>query len=118
MGGERRKKSDGPPVAAKNQAAEMKTEGRRLLTDIRQQCHEPGALNGHLDCPLKGSAIAAAFAAEELALAGAHLLEALNIFVIDKGRPRAAFLGAEPAAILPPSSELFADHLIFALKYA
>jgi hypothetical protein len=105
-------------VAAKNQAAEVKTLGRRLLADIWQQCHEPGALNGHLDSPLKGSAIAAAFAAEELALAGAHLLEALNVFVVDKGRPRAAFLGAEPAAIFPSPSELLADHLIFALKYA
>jgi hypothetical protein len=93
-------------------------ENRGLLADIGKQCHEPGAFDGHLHGALKRSTIAAALAAKELALAGAHLLEALNVFVIDKGRPRTALLGAEPAAILPSSSKLLADHVIFALKYA
>src|SRR5262249_56887599 len=63
-----------------------------------------------LDGALEGGAVAAALAAEELPLAGTHLLEALHVLVIDEGRPRAAFLRAEPAAVFAPPPGLFADH--------
>src|SRR5262249_54008263 len=72
--------------------------------------HEPGALDGVLDGALEGGAVAAALAAEELALAGAQLLERLHVLVIDERRPRAALLGAEPAAVFPSPPELLANH--------
>src|SRR5262249_43099862 len=58
----------------------------------------------------EGGAVAAALAAEQLALAGAKLLEALHVFIIYERRPGTPFLGAEPAAVFPSPSELLADH--------
>src|SRR4051794_40281513 len=81
-----------------------------LLADVGQQRHEARPLDGVFDRPLKGRAVAAALAAEELALAGAKLLEALHVSVIDEHGARAAVLGAEPAAILPTPTELLANH--------
>ena len=83
---------------------------KSLLAHIRQQSHESCALDCVLDRSLERSAVAAALAAEELALTGTHLLQALYIFVIDKGRPRAAFFGAKPTTILTTPSQLLTDH--------
>jgi hypothetical protein len=66
--------------------------------------HETSPLDGILDGALKRRAIAAAFAAEKLALAGAHLLHALHVLVINERRAGTAFLGAETATILPATS--------------
>jgi hypothetical protein len=71
-----------------------------LLADVGQQRHEAGALDRVLHRPLERGAVAAALAAKEFALAGAHFLQALHVFVIDEGRSRATFLGAETATIL------------------
>src|SRR5205085_11043162 len=72
--------------------------------------HEPGPLDGGAEGPLVGGAGAAPLAAEELALAAAHLLEVDDVLVVDEGRPRAAFLGAEPTAVLLVPAQLLADH--------
>ena len=77
---------------------------------LREQGHEARPFDGVLDSTLKGSAVAAAFAAEEFALAGAELLQGLHVFVIHERRPRTAFFGAEPAAIFPAPPELLANH--------
>src|SRR5689334_9733571 len=81
-----------------------------LLADVRQQAHEPGPLDRRGQGPLVGGAGAGALAAEQLALAGAHLLQIGHVLVIDEGRPRAALFGAEPAAVLLVPSQLLADH--------
>jgi hypothetical protein len=81
-----------------------------LFADVREQGHEPGLLDGVLDGSLEGGAVAGAFAAEEFALAGAHFLQALDVFVIDECRSRATFLGAETATILSATSKLLANH--------
>ena len=73
------------------------------LPDIRHQRHEAGPLDGVFHCSLEGGAGAAPLFAIQLALARAQLLETLHVLIIDVGRPRAAFLSAEPAAIFPPS---------------
>src|SRR5437879_4913021 len=88
-----------------------------LLADVRHQRHEAGPLDRVLDRALEGGAVAAAFTAKELALAGAHLLHALHVFIIDKRGPRAAFLGAEPAPILAATSKLLANHSDLAPKH-
>ena len=80
------------------------------LADVRQESHESGLLDGVLDRSLERGTIAGAFAAEEFALAGAHLLEALHVLVIDERGPRAAFLRAETAPVLPTTTELLANH--------
>src|SRR5262249_23718555 len=83
---------------------------RGLLTDVGQQCHEAGAFDGVFDGALKGRAIAAALAAEELALTGAHLLQARNVFVVHESRTRATVLRAKAAAILAAATEFLANH--------
>ena len=96
-------KSHAGAVAARARAA-------GLLTDIGQERHEARPLDGVLDGSLEGGAVAAALAAEELALAGAEFLESRHVFVIDERGPGAAFLGAEAAAVLTAASELFPNH--------
>src|SRR5438876_4692988 len=54
-----------------------------LLADVWHQRHKPGPLDGGATGPLKGGAVAAALAAEELALAGTELLQARHVLVID-----------------------------------
>src|SRR5262245_24417401 len=81
-----------------------------LLADVGHQGHEAGPLDGQARRPLKRGAVARALAAEQLTLAGAHLLERLNVLVIHKGRPRAAFLRAEPAAALAAFPKLLPNH--------
>ena len=54
--------------------------------------------------------VARTFAAEQLALAGAHLLEAGHVLVIHERRPRATFLGAKAATILAAPTQLLANH--------
>src|SRR5437660_798503 len=73
-----------------------------LLAHVGQKGHEAGAFDRVLDRTLEGCTIAAAFAAEQLALAGTEFLQALYVLVIDEGRPGTAFLGAESAAVFPP----------------
>ena len=73
------------------------------LPDIRHQRHETGPLDGVFDRSLEGSAGAAPLLAVQFALARAKLLETLHVFIVHVGRPRAAFLGAEPTAIFPSS---------------
>ena len=73
------------------------------LPDIGHQRHEASPLDGVFDRPLEGGAGTAPLFAIQLALARAKLLETLHVFVIHIGRPWAAFLGAEPAAIFPSS---------------
>jgi hypothetical protein len=82
----------------------------RSFADVGHQRHEAGALDGVLDGALEGGAVAAALAAEQLALVGAHFLQSLHVFVIDKRGARAAFLRAKAAAILATFSLLSADH--------
>src|SRR5205823_11594528 len=77
---------------------------------VGHQRHEAGALDGVLDGALEGGAVATPLAAEQLALAGAELLERVDVLVVDEGRPRATLLRAEPAAILPTPPELLANH--------
>jgi hypothetical protein len=72
-----------------------------LLSDVGHQSHEAGSLDGVFDRALESRAGAAPFLAVQLALAGAELFETLHVLVIDIGRPRAAFFGAEPAAVFP-----------------
>ena len=74
--------------------------GSDLFTHVRQQRHEPSALESGGDSALEGRTIARPFAAIELALAGGQLLETLDILVIDKRRPRTAFLRAIPTTTL------------------
>jgi hypothetical protein len=81
-----------------------------LLPHIGYQSHEAGTLDCILDGPLESSAIAAAFAAEELALAVAQLFQGLHVLVIDKGWPRAAIFGAKTAAVFPASPQLLPNH--------
>ena len=71
-----------------------------LLPDVRQQGHEPGPLDGPGDGPLVRRTQPAPLAAEELALARDELFHARHVLVIHERRPRAAFLGAEPAPAL------------------
>src|SRR5262245_65893772 len=82
---------------------------RVLLADIGQQAQEPGPLDRGAQGPLVRGASSGALAAEQLALAAAHLLEVGHVLVIDESRPPAAFLGAEPAAVAFVASQLFAD---------
>jgi hypothetical protein len=77
---------------------------------IRHQCHESRSFDGVFDGALKGGAVAAAFAAEDLALVRAQFLERLHVLVIDERGSRAALLRAKPATILPTPSKLLADH--------
>src|SRR5206468_8631157 len=88
----------------------------RSFADVGHQRHEAGALDGVLDGPLEGGAVAAPLAAEQLALAGAELFQGLHILVIHKSRPWAALLGAEAAAILPAPSQFLANHRRHALS--
>src|SRR5947209_2461536 len=88
----------------------LHSAGLGSLTDIRQQRHEAGALDRVLHGPLESRAIAAPLAAELLALARAHLLEALNVLIVHECRTRAAFLRAETAAVLTAFLRLLADH--------
>src|SRR5947209_6965855 len=97
------------PRSVFSEAAVNKAPGS-LLADIREQGHEASAFDCHFDRALKRRAIAAALTAEELALASAHLLQTLHVLIIDKRRPRTAFLGAEPTAVFPTPPELLADH--------
>src|SRR5262249_47760354 len=84
----------------------------RLLADVRHEGHETGSLDRILDGALEGGTIAAAFAAEELPLTRAHLLQARHILVVHVSRPRASFLGAEATAILSSSTQLFPNHSV------
>src|SRR3954447_11295604 len=83
---------------------------RRSLADVGDQRHEPGALDGVAGRPLEGRAVAAPLPGEHLALVGAELLEEPDVLVIDIRRARAAFRGAEPATILPVSTEFLPRH--------
>jgi hypothetical protein len=74
---------------------------RGLFTNVRHERHETRPLDRVLYGTLKGSAVATALAAEELALTGAKLLEALHVLVIHERWPRTSFLGAKTAAVLP-----------------
>src|SRR5262249_8730703 len=74
--------------------------GSWSFPDVGHQAHEARPLDGVLDGALEGGAIAAALAAEDLALAGAELLERLHVLVVHERRPRAARRRAEPAAVL------------------
>src|SRR5947209_20378442 len=85
-----------------------------LLADVGQQRHEARALHRVLDGALEGGAVAAALTAEHLTLAGAHLLEALHVLVIDERGAWASVLRAEPAAVLAASSELLGYHVYLA----
>src|SRR5436309_1003473 len=78
----------------------------RSFADVRQEPHEPGPLDGFLDRSLERGAVAAALATEDLALAGAQLLQGNDVFVINERRPRTTLFGAEPAAVLPAPAEL------------
>src|SRR5262245_31563671 len=80
------------------------------FADVRHEGHETGPLDRVLDGALEGGAVAAPLAAEELALAGAHLLETLHVLVIHERRPRAAFLRAEAASILAALAQFLANH--------
>jgi hypothetical protein len=84
---------------------------RALLADVGHQRHEARPLDGVLDSALEGGAIAAAFAAKQLALGSAKFFESLHVFIIHEGRPRTSFFGAKPATILPAPSELLANHV-------
>src|SRR4051795_3609080 len=85
--------------------------GDRLLAHVGDQGHEPGPLDGIARCPLERRAVAAPLSGEHLALVGAELLEQADVLVIDVRRTRAAFRGAEPAAILPVSTKSFPRHV-------
>jgi hypothetical protein len=82
---------------------EVKNGASNLFTDVGHQGHEAGPLNGVFDCSLECGAGAAPLLAVQLALAGAELFETLHVFVIHVSRSRAAFFGAEPAAVFPSS---------------
>ena len=84
--------------------------GPSSFANVGQQAHEPRPLDGVLHGPLKGSAIAAALPAENLPLAGAQFLKPWHVLVIHVGRPRAAFFGAEPAAVFSPPPKFLSDH--------
>jgi hypothetical protein len=81
-----------------------------LLANIWHQCHEASTLDGVFDSALEGGAVAATFAAEQFALAGAHFLQALHVFVIDKSRTRASLFSAKAATIFAATTELLANH--------
>src|SRR5262245_54509538 len=83
---------------------------RRLLADVGHEGHETRTLDRVFHGPLESGAVAAAFTTEELALARAHLLEALHILVVDEGRPRTTLFRAESAAVLSAPPELLANH--------
>src|ERR1017187_10396496 len=83
---------------------------RALFADERHQGHEPGPLDCVLHRTLERGAVARALAAEELALAGAHLLQALHVFIIDEGGTRASLFRAKSATILAATTELLANH--------
>src|SRR5262245_47284040 len=88
-----------------------------LLADVREQAHEPGPLDRGAQRPLVSGAGARALAAKQFALSAAHFLQVGDVLVIDKGRPRAALLGAEPAAVAFVSSQLLANHSGLALDF-
>src|SRR5258708_34133861 len=90
----------------------LKRDRHALFPHIRHQSHEPRPLDGVLDSALEGGAVAAALAAENLALVRAQFLERLHVLVIDERRPRTALARAKPAAILPTSSKLLTDHRV------
>src|SRR5262249_11523269 len=81
-----------------------------LLAAGGQQGHEPGPLQRRGGGPLEGGAVAGALAAEQLALAGAELLEALHVLVVHERRPRAAVLRAEAAAVLAAPAQFLTNH--------
>jgi hypothetical protein len=74
------------------------------FADVWQKRHEACSLDGVFHGALESSAITTAFAAKELALAGAKLLKTRHVLVIDESRPGTAFLGAETATVFPAAS--------------
>jgi hypothetical protein len=80
------------------------------LADVRNQGHEPGALDRIAGRSLERGAVAASFAREHLALIRAQLLQEPNVFVIHVSRAGATFGCAEPAAILAIAAKLFSRH--------
>ena len=81
-----------------------------LFADVRHESHEASPFDGVLDGALEGGAVAAAFATEQLALAGTHFFQALHVLVIDKSGTRASFFRAESATIFPATAKLLANH--------
>src|SRR5262249_35114127 len=79
--------------------------------DIGHQGHEAGPLDGVLHRTLEGGAVAGALAAEELALASAHLLQTGHVLVIDERRPRTTFLRAKAATIPAAPTQLLGNHV-------
>src|SRR2546423_1497128 len=83
---------------------------RPSVADVRQQAHEPRPLDGVLDGPLIPGTVAAALAAEHLALRVAELLQRLHVLVVHESRPGTAFLRAKAAAILTATTQFLANH--------
>jgi len=81
-----------------------------LFAYVWHEGHEPRALDGVFDGALEGGAVATAFAAKELALAGTHFLQARHVFVIHERGARAALFRAKTAAILSSPTELLTNH--------
>src|SRR5262245_39236753 len=83
----------------------------RSLADVGQKSHEAGTLDGVGGGALEGGAEPGALAAEELALARDKLLEVGHVLVVHECGTGAAFLGTEPAPVLPAVLESFANHV-------
>src|SRR5271156_3405092 len=89
---------------------------RNLFAHVRHQRHEPCPLDGVFYRTLESCAVAAALPAKELALAGAHLLQALHVLIVDERRPRATFFGAKPTTIFASTTQLLANHCRISLS--
>src|SRR5262249_14350251 len=87
-----------------------------LLADIREQRHEPRALDRRAGRALERRATAAALAGKHLVLVGAEFLEQADVLVIHVGRPRASLGRAETAVLLAVASELSPRHNPFFLS--
>src|SRR5438874_123648 len=87
-----------------------------LFADVGQQGHETSPFQRRGARPLKRGTIARTLAAEQFALAGAELLHALHVLIIDESRPRAAFLRAKAAAVLAAFAEFLTNHTLATLE--
>jgi len=77
---------------------------------IRHEPQETGPLDRRADRPLEGRAGSTALPAEEFALAGAELLQALHVLVVNEHRAGAAFFGAKATTVFAAAAELFPNH--------
>src|SRR5688572_5603638 len=92
----------------------------RSFADIRQQCHVPGPLDRLGHRVLADRRAAGLAAAHDLAVAVNHLLEQLDVLVIDEHRTRPLAIDEQRVLLLDldPRLGLAAGFLVFAVEWS